>query len=305
MFKRYELHNHTSESDGNLSVSELINYMVEEKVDGVAITDHNTISGHDKALKVIGKNNINIDLIYGVELTSYYGHILCLNLQEYINWENINKNKPEIIFEQIRDKGGLVGIAHPFSKGYPYAKGCRWEMKINDYSMIDFIEVFNNPEPIEVNEKALELWEELVLDGYKISMTTGMDLHGRASMENCFRTYIKVNEKEFSKDALYMSIKNGQTFITKENILEAYINQKGNSYYISFNFHENNKKLISTEYILAIKTKGQKIIIKYTKGLVIELKHGINKGDSIIVKLYEKEVNINNLLAIAPVIYVN
>ncbi|MBO3445467.1 CehA/McbA family metallohydrolase [Clostridium sp. CCUG 7971] len=122
MFKRFELHNHTNESDGSLSVNELINYMADSKVDIVAITDHNTISGHEKCKKILKNSNIPIEAIYGVELTTYYGHVLCLNLSEYVNWEDINYHNPEILFEKIRKLGGLVGIAHPFSKGAPLQK---------------------------------------------------------------------------------------------------------------------------------------------------------------------------------------
>ena len=46
MFKRYELHNHTDESDAPISCGELIRRMVAERVDCFAITDHNTVSGH-------------------------------------------------------------------------------------------------------------------------------------------------------------------------------------------------------------------------------------------------------------------
>ena len=43
MYKRLELHNHTVESDGNLTPSELIDLMCDDKVDAFALTDHNTI----------------------------------------------------------------------------------------------------------------------------------------------------------------------------------------------------------------------------------------------------------------------
>ena len=46
MFKRFELHNHTNESDAPISCAELVAMMAEEGVDCFAITDHNTVSGH-------------------------------------------------------------------------------------------------------------------------------------------------------------------------------------------------------------------------------------------------------------------
>lgn len=309
MFKRLELHNHTRESDSSLTVKELIDHMIDNTVNAVAITDHNTISGHKKAEKILSDNKLEIEIIYGVELTTYYGHILCLNLKEYINWENINYNKPELLFNKIREMGGLVGIAHPFSKGHPYSRGCKWEMKINDYTSFDFIEIFNNPEPLkEVNEKALIWWESLILEGYKLAMTTGMDLHGKWDMNDSFHTYIETYEGESIEKSLERAVKTRRTFITKKDILEAYINKTENTFSIKCDFHiindkdENDKK--QEEVFITVTTKKLKVIQKYDPDMVISFKiEDIEKGDAIIVKAYYKSEIIDNLIAIAPVIY--
>ena len=50
-------------------------------------------------------------------------------------------------------------------------------MTISDYSKVDFIEIFNNPEPLhEVNERGTNLWMSLIFSGYQITATSGMDL---------------------------------------------------------------------------------------------------------------------------------
>ena len=84
MFKRLELHNHTTESDAVFTCRELTDFMVADHVDAFALTDHNTISGHDKIRKILKENNLPVSCIYGMEYTTYYGHILCLNLHEYV-----------------------------------------------------------------------------------------------------------------------------------------------------------------------------------------------------------------------------
>ena len=67
----------------------------------------------------------------------------------------------------------------------------RWQLKVRDWHLIDFIEVINNAQPFEeVNAPAIRRWEELVLRGFRIAATTGLDLHGRRSLEGCFTTYI-------------------------------------------------------------------------------------------------------------------
>ena len=53
MFKRYELHNHTDQSDARISCRELIDHMLADKVDCFAITDHNTTSGQTIIRKLL------------------------------------------------------------------------------------------------------------------------------------------------------------------------------------------------------------------------------------------------------------
>ena len=46
MLKRFELHNHTTESDAGIDCAALFRHMKADRVDVFAITDHNTVSGH-------------------------------------------------------------------------------------------------------------------------------------------------------------------------------------------------------------------------------------------------------------------
>ena len=135
MYKRLELHNHTTESDAVFTCRELIDFLVNDHVDAFALTDHNTISGHRKIKEILEQEDLPISGIYGMEYTTYYGHILCLNLTEYVPWENINLHKPELLFRAVKEKGALAGIAHPYSFGWPFAQGCRFVMDMTDYSL--------------------------------------------------------------------------------------------------------------------------------------------------------------------------
>ncbi len=222
MFKRLELHNHTTESDASITVSELLDFMLEDHVDAFALTDHNTISGHPKIKKLLEENNYQIECIPGMEYTTYYGHILCLNLTRYVPWENINVHRPELLFGAAKAAGALTGIAHPFSYGAPFARGCRFDMKVTDYSAVDFIEVFNCLEPLhEVNEPGLKLYEDLVLRGENLAMTTGMDLHGRWNMKGHYATYVDCRDDEPVTAALDRAVRTQHTFVTKGPVFEA------------------------------------------------------------------------------------
>lgn len=307
MYKRLELHNHTTQSDSSLSCQQLLEHMVSDQVDAVAITDHNTISGHPIMKQLIEELNLPIDCIYGMEYTTYYGHILCLNLDEYVPWDNINVLKPELLFHAVQEKGGLAGIAHPFSYGHPFARGCRFDMTINDYNCIDFVEIFNNPEPLhEVNEPGLLWWEDLVLSGYRLAATCGMDLHGTWDMGGNYATYISgVKDGDIALE-LRDAIKHQKTVVSKGPILEYTIDPEKKCIYFSVlqtkkngYVHDND-----TSYFLSIRTKKETFTQRISEKIPLCIPMDQFDAETILIpKLYENQVDIESLVCISPVIY--
>ena len=234
-FKRLELHNHTVESDGSLTCEELTEYLAADHVDAFAITDHNTTSGQAKIEKLLEEKHYPIELIHGMEYTTYFGHILCLNLTKYVPWNSIDQHRPELLFEAARKKGALVGIAHPFSYGDPFARGCRFEMTVTDYSKVDFIEIFNNPESLhEVNERGTNLWMSLIFSGYKITATSGMDLHNRAKLAGCYATYIEGKNGGDIASELDTAIHTHRTWISKGALLLTEVLPETNELLLTF-----------------------------------------------------------------------
>lgn len=306
MYKRLELHNHTIESDGNLTVGELIDFMYEDKVDAFALTDHNTISGHSKVAKLLSEKNPPMPCIYGMEYTTYYGHILCLNLKEYVPWENINLHKPELLFKAVKAKGALAGIAHPFSYGYPIGC-CRFEMTFTDFTCLDFIEIFNNPEPLhEVNEKGLLWWEDLILQGYKIAFTSGMDLHGKDSMHNQFATFIKGTPNGDIESELKEAILSQKTWISKGPLLKCELCFQSKKLLFSIIPTMKPGYCPDSEmpYCLSLRTKKGTLCIPFNNKAPITVPYSDLDGESIIIpKLYQGSSQIEDLVAVAPVIY--
>ena len=234
-FKRLELHNHTVESDGSLTCQELTEYLAADHVDAFAITDHNTTSGQKKIEQLLEEKHYPISLIRGMEYTTYFGHILCLNLAKYVPWNSIDQHRPELLFEAAREKGALVGIAHPFSYGDPFARGCRFEMTISDYSKVDFIEIFNNPEPLhEVNERGTNLWMSLIFSGYQITATSGMDLHNRAKLAGCYATYIEGKNGGNIASELDTAIHTHRTWVSKGALLLTEVLPETNELLLTF-----------------------------------------------------------------------
>lgn len=302
MYKRLELHNHTTESDASITCRELLELMEADCVDGFALTDHNTISGHRKMKELLAQPGRSIQCIYGMEYTTYYGHILCLNLKEYVSWETINLHRPELLFQAVRKTGALAGIAHPYSYGYPFARGCRFEMQVTDYSFVDFIEVFNNPEPLhEVNEKGLLLWEHLVFEGIPIARTCGMDLHGYSPMKGQYATFITGMPKGDTAVELQDAIHSQNTWISKGPLLETVYRREDDCF--SFRLVSTGKPGYTVKsasgYVVSLKTKDGSVCCRLDD---IIPRSALNGADIVIPGLYESDTKLCHLVCASPVI---
>lgn len=288
-FKRLELHNHTVESDGSLTCQELTEYLAADHVDAFAITDHNTTSGQKKIEQLLEEKHYPISLIRGMEYTTYFGHILCLNLAKYVPWNSIDQHRPELLFEAAQKKGALVGIAHPFSYGDPFARGCRFEMTISDYSKVDFIEIFNNPEPLhEVNERGTNLWMSLIFSGYQITATSGMDLHNRANLAGCYATYIEGKNGGNIASELDTAIHTHRTWVSKGALLLTEVLPGTNELLLTFtDAHKTGFAVPKTaQVVLKGKDKTFTTSVSLDKPVRVSLNQ-LSGTDPIIPLLYE------------------
>ena len=298
MYKRLELHNHTTESDSSLTCQELVAHMLSDSVDAFAL------SGHRKIRAILQETGAPIDCIYGMEYTTYYGHILCLNLEEYVPWENINRHRPELLFAAAKEKGALTGIAHPFSYGDPFARGCRFEMTVTDYSAVDFIEIFNNPEPLhEVNEPGLLLWENLVLKGYRLAATCGMDLHGKWSFTDQYATFIEGEKNGDIASELAEAIHSCRTWVSRGPLLIACFSPEENT--LTFSVQKSTKPgfVYPDSYQLVIRTvSGDKTFPLQASGSVRLCADLFGNDRILIPKLYGNTTALEDLYCVSPVI---
>ena len=126
---KIDLHLHTNYSlDAKTTLEEAIRYAKRDQLDGIAITDHDTVEGARRIAK-----EQDFLVIPGIEVSSRHGHILGLNVTEPI--------PPKLgiaeTAERIQLLGGLAVIAHPAV----LVKGLG--TKIDTSSRIDAIEVIN------------------------------------------------------------------------------------------------------------------------------------------------------------------
>lgn len=96
---------HTQYSyDGLITPKELIYYAKKRGLDGVAITDHDTVEG---ALKIAEEADFLI--IPGIEISSLNGHVVGLNVCETIQ----RRLSVEETVDKIHDAGGIAIACHP------------------------------------------------------------------------------------------------------------------------------------------------------------------------------------------------
>jgi predicted metal-dependent phosphoesterase TrpH len=110
---KIDMHVHTYRSnDAHTRPKELAFHAEKQGLDGVAITDHNTVSGLREFMRISG-----LLIVPGVEVTTAQGHVLALNVDHAFR---AFQSFAETV-DQIHGAGGLAVVAHPtaFFKGIP------------------------------------------------------------------------------------------------------------------------------------------------------------------------------------------
>lgn len=107
---RLDSHIHCQYSpDSSTKIDDIIKKSIEDKIDIIAISDHNTVEGSKVAVEKT-KNTENLLVIPSIEISSSKGHILGFGCEEVIPRDL----EPEETIDMIHDQGGLAIIPHPF-----------------------------------------------------------------------------------------------------------------------------------------------------------------------------------------------
>ena len=194
---RYDLHIHTIRSPcSNLKPQVILKMAKKKGLDGIAVTDHNTIKGSLDVSKL--NKNKDFEVITAAEIRTDYGDILAYYIQE-----EIKSRKLFEVFDEIKKQGGLISIAHPF-------RTMRWLRfnypieKVKD--KINAIETFNSRMLPGENSKAKRVAEML-----DIAKTGGSDGHFWFDIGRAYTIF---------EGSLRKAIKNKKTSV-KGNILLA------------------------------------------------------------------------------------
>ena len=136
-----DFHVHSNYSaDCIINVKRMIDVARKAGLNGVAITDHNTIAGSLKGIKL--NKYPDFDVVCGCEMDSEEGHIVGLFLNE-----ELRKNSAFEIVDEIKDQGGISVLAHPYKQKRLINKDL--------LKKIDCIEAFNSRITQEKNARII------------------------------------------------------------------------------------------------------------------------------------------------------
>ncbi len=112
-----DMHVHTNVSfDSKIKIGILLKKMKFLELDGIAITDHDSITGIPKA-KELAKN-YGVKVFSAVEITTRKGHILVYGVEENPPF----KRSVEETLDWVKDHDGAAVCAHPYKIASPSLK---------------------------------------------------------------------------------------------------------------------------------------------------------------------------------------
>ncbi len=179
---KIDMHVHSVYSpDSTMELRKIAKIAAKVKINGIALTDHNTMRGVQKAKRIFRDKGLT--LIPGVELRNNKTDYLIYFVED----EKILmiKNIFEII-DYVHESGGIIGIAHPFRNGYV----------LPDKEVIeklDTVEIFNAKNLPKYDELAKKLKNEFCK-----KPTGGSDAH--------IYPYIGLGYTIFENDSAYQCL---------------------------------------------------------------------------------------------------
>lgn len=116
----YDLHSHTTASDGRLTPEALVHRAGEMRVGTLAITDHDTVDGIPLAQAEIARAGLALNLITGVEISTLWEnheiHIVGLNidihhpaLTAFLNQQKARRNQRAALIAERLEKAHIPG----------------------------------------------------------------------------------------------------------------------------------------------------------------------------------------------------
>ena len=211
---RGDFHLHSVYSDGHYLPQEQIDHALQQELDFLFFTEHNTYSG----IEIYGAlDSSNLLIGRGIEVTTRHGHwgAQGVDRSQIIEWRYDPGNDPgfEAATEQVHASGGIVTVNHPFS---PCLR-CNWDF---DFDHNDALEVWNgiwdspgNITGTNQNEPAVALWQSQLVTGRKVTAVGGSDSHSAPSLDGYPTTVVK--SRSLSQSSILDGVRDAKVYIVQ------------------------------------------------------------------------------------------
>jgi len=118
MVMKFDMHTHTIYSmhkfwgaDGIDTPETMVKAAIKAGLDGMAVTDHQTVKGSIEALKYVRGRRLDFQIVTGLEICTENGDVLGLGITEDVK---DGLSVAETV-DRIHGLGGIAVAAHPFS----------------------------------------------------------------------------------------------------------------------------------------------------------------------------------------------
>lgn len=204
------LHAHTTESDGGLTVPQLIEKAEREKLDFLAITDHNNTTH-----QLFPLDRPDLLVISGEEVTTPAGHFNVWGLgseRDEMDFR-ISAGAPWLstTLAKARGRGNVIGINHPVSD----CVACSWTQSIP--ADVDAIEIANGTDGERA--QSMIIWDTLLRAGRRVTAVEGRDWH--RGVEPLGAPVIRVWAADLSTASILDAIRQGRAIVMASATLPA------------------------------------------------------------------------------------
>lgn len=257
-----ELHSHSIESDGDLSVNQLIQRASLSNLDFLSITDHFTIS---QWWKIDDSSLSKILIINSLEITSQKGHA---NIHGINKWVNVfiddNEWTANDAAIETHIQEGLLCINHAFSGDLG------WRHFNFDWNHADLIEIYHSLEGPN-NDAQIGLWDSLLRQGYRIIGVAGTDCHNPDNEnERLGRLVTWVFGNNLSQKEIINGLKKGRVYISLGPLFDFHIENSESSVVCMGESIDSKGKSLKLNIDLCSKKRLRLFLIK--NGFILETK---------------------------------
>lgn len=160
-----DLHMHSIHSDGDFTISKVMDNAYDEGLDFIALTDHNTFTQNKES----APTNRKLTVIPGIEITTYGGHFNIINLEHPLTKVLCHTQEDvDEVMEEGKKGNTIVSINHSFCVD-------KWSWKMDPYPL-DFIEIWNSGWKTG-NMECIHFWQRKLAEGHIIHGIGGSDTH--------------------------------------------------------------------------------------------------------------------------------